>query len=260
MDFKTLNEIFSADFNIFNIVSMKYDWAPGAKAVYTHTPRKTNGLLMLTKHSATYRTLTGEEYPFKAGEIVLLPKGTYYTITFDTPDNQNIKPYMVNFDMCSSSGNDIDLGQTILKLTDADERHKSIFREIIQFYEENNIIKLKQKTYELLSVIFPLHEKDECMINYIKGHINTPLSIPELAKRSNMSESLYRKLFKEKTGVSPVHYITNLKIQKACQMLTYDDIKPDDISNFLGFSSSSYFYRVFKEKMKMTPKEFKNKL
>jgi AraC-like DNA-binding protein len=46
-------------------------------------------------------------------------------------------------------------------------------------------------------------------------------------------------------------------VQKACELLTDADLNPADIAEFLGFCSISYFYRVFKDIIGMTPAEFK---
>ena len=73
-----------------------------------------------------------------------------------------------------------------------------------------------------------------------------------------MSETAYRKRFRQLTGQSPVQYINRLKIEKACQMLLSGDISPNDISDFLNFYSLPYFYKVFKDITGMTPHQYRD--
>ena len=257
MNIYKLNEIFSTDFNIYNIFSINKKWSGNAQSNYFKYERKFSSIFMLTSHTSTFTLADGSEFTLKPGEIMLLPKLGKYIVRHNVPDGEMTIPLMVSFDISDTSGNEILFGENPIKLIDNCLDFQSIFKEITEFYKDNNIIKLKEKTYELLSKIFPIYDKDECMVNYINNHISANLSIAELSKRCNMSETAYRKRFKEITGMSPIKYITKSKIEKACHMLIYGDISPDDISSYLNFGSSPYFYRVFKEYMNMTPKEYK---
>ncbi len=73
-----------------------------------------------------------------------------------------------------------------------------------------------------------------------------------------MSETVYRKRFRQVTGLSPVQYINRLKIEKACQMLRSGDMSSSAISEFLNFYSLPYFYKVFRECMGMTPNQYRD--
>ena len=78
-----------------------------------------------------------------------------------------------------------------------------------------------------------------------------------IAKRCAVSETVYRKQFKAITGISPIQYITRLKVEKACELLQEYDMSVNDISDFLGFNDLPYFYRVFKKITGFTPNEFR---
>ena len=260
MNIYKLNEIFSTDFNIYNIFSIDHTWSVNAQSNYFKYERKSSSIFMLTNHTSTFTLADGSEFTLKPGEVMLLPKFGRYIVHHNVPEGKKTSPLMVSFDISDTSGNEILFGENPIKLIDNCLDFQSIFKEITEFYKNNNIIKLKEKTYELLSKIFPIYDKDECMINYISSHISSDISVPELAKKCKMSETSYRKRFKEITGMSPIRYIIKSKIEKACHMLMYSDITPDDISDYLNFSSTPYFYRVFKDYMKMTPKEYKQSI
>ena len=104
-----------------------------------------------------------------------------------------------------------------------------------------------------------LREKiDEAILSITKNARNTP-SISNLAAEAEMSEVYFRKLFKSVTGVSPAKVITDCRIARAKELLTADDLSPEDIAEQCGFSSASYFCRVFKQTLGVTPTEYKKR-
>ena len=86
------------------------------------------------------------------------------------------------------------------------------------------------------------------------------ISVSELARHAGMSEVYFRKLFKSVAGVSPAKFIVDQRVRRAKELLSLDYLTLDDVSERCGFSSLSYFCRVFKENTGMTPGEFKKAL
>lgn len=95
-------------------------------------------------------------------------------------------------------------------------------------------------------------------IHYIKEHINQPLQAERIASHVNLSTSYFLKRFKTETGVGVSEFITNAKIEEACLLLAYTDKSLTEISNYLYFSSQSYFQNVFKKNMGITPGQYRN--
>ena len=75
-----------------------------------------------------------------------------------------------------------------------------------------------------------------------------------------MSEVYFRKLFKSAIGVSPAKFMINCKTARAKELLSEDYLSLEEIAERCGFSSLSYFCRVFKSSTGMTPGEFRSKL
>ena len=88
--------------------------------------------------------------------------------------------------------------------------------------------------------------------NLLKG-----ITAEDVASKINMSYSWFRKLFKDYTGVSPAHYIQELKIQEAKQLLSGSDSNIKEVSYYLGFYDIAYFSKVFKKYTGFTPIEYK---
>lgn len=97
-------------------------------------------------------------------------------------------------------------------------------------------------------------------IKYMKDNLDSSISVEELANHLNYSNSYLYSLFKEETGYSPIYYFNHLKIQKACQYLSFTHMSIKEISYKLGFNDPFYFSRLFKKLMELSPSEYRKKL
>ncbi|MCC2255229.1 AraC family transcriptional regulator [Ruminococcus sp. CLA-AA-H200] len=98
--------------------------------------------------------------------------------------------------------------------------------------------------------------KLKMVLDYIDGHYAEELSVRDLAKLCYFSEYHFMRFFKKYTGTSCLEYIKNLRLEKAASRLAQGSQSVLDISMSCGFLNLSYFYREFKKKYKMTPKQF----
>ena len=97
-------------------------------------------------------------------------------------------------------------------------------------------------------------------IDYIgENFLKEKISIVELTKLCQISESYLKKLFIKKFGVSPIKYTIQLKINYACDLLKSEQYTVSDVSERCGYSNVYFFSRQFKEYMGLTPTEFINK-
>lgn len=255
MDFQEFNKIFTTDFNIDGIACAYRTWDADTRYNYIDTPRRRHGLMLVTDYPVLFQPLEGRAYQANPGDLMLLPKGARYTVRFLVPEEKKTHPVVLNFRL-TTEGREVEIDSNVLRLCRDDGSLLPLFTATVRLYESGTLANLKAKVYELFGQLFPIHETDQCCINYIHRHYTRRFSIPELAKRCTMSESAYRKQFKQLTGLSPVQYINQLKVEKACQMMLSDDMRLQEISDFLGFYSLPYFYKVFKDCSGMTPREY----
>lgn len=96
-------------------------------------------------------------------------------------------------------------------------------------------------------------------IQYIANHINTDISVEKIANELNMDRSTLSKKFKRELGFNISSYIMRRKLEEAKSLLSYTDKTISEISEYLCFSTQSYFQNVFKKKYGLTPKEFRKK-
>ncbi len=94
-------------------------------------------------------------------------------------------------------------------------------------------------------------------LQYISNHVNKKLSVAEIADRLNMDRSTLSKRFKKELGFNISDFIMRRKLEEAKSLLMFTDKTVSEISEYLCFSSQSYFQNVFKKKYRVTPKEFR---
>jgi len=96
-------------------------------------------------------------------------------------------------------------------------------------------------------------------IDYIRAHIQEPLSVEQVANALSVNSSYLSKLFKKEMGKSISEYIRDSKIEIAEHMLRHLDDTSLQIANYLGYSSQSHFIQVFRKQTGMTPEEYRKK-
>jgi AraC-like DNA-binding protein len=91
----------------------------------------------------------------------------------------------------------------------------------------------------------------------MRENVETPLGPEDIAGQLKISYSKFRKVFKEYTGMAPIQYQIQLKLERAKQDLVSSARSVKEIAYALNFESSQYFSNLFKEKTKLTPMEFR---
>jgi transcriptional regulator GlxA family with amidase domain len=92
----------------------------------------------------------------------------------------------------------------------------------------------------------------------MEEHYQEKWSVETLASLIDMSVDHFYKFFKSFTGVSPIDYGNNLRVQKAKMMLVKDRSKSvTEIAMLTGFCDGSYFSKQFKKYAGCTPLEYK---
>ncbi|MBB6003077.1 AraC family transcriptional regulator [Arcicella rosea] len=123
---------------------------------------------------------------------------------------------------------------------------------------------LTELPYEVLASPFfqPIkNEENELRINtvcqYMLKNSSTDISLKSVAELIHLSESAFCKFFKKMTGKTYSDYLNEIRIGKACTLLTSSDKTIAEIGFQTGFESITYFNRIFLRKKKRTPNEFR---
>lgn len=97
----------------------------------------------------------------------------------------------------------------------------------------------------------------ENTIHYIHIHLHEKITLKKAADQVGISPCHLSRLFKRETGVSFVDYIQKERVEAAGHMLIYSEFTISEISEYLYFSTQSYFIRIFRKFMGMTPAQYR---
>lgn len=103
---------------------------------------------------------------------------------------------------------------------------------------------------------------DEELMDKINRYINENLSestmnVDGLSEYVGLSRSQLHRRMKDIIGVAPSDYIRNVKLRKACEMLSRADVDIAQVAYSLGFNAQSHFSTLFKRYTGMTPTEYR---
>lgn len=94
-------------------------------------------------------------------------------------------------------------------------------------------------------------------LDYINNKYDESVTVASLAKKFNMSEPYFRKIFKSIVGKSPLEHINKVRIQKACVLLLREEESIINVAMMCGFSSVSTFNRNFIRYVGCTPSTYR---
>lgn len=101
----------------------------------------------------------------------------------------------------------------------------------------------------------------EKAVSYIRSNYHKDISISDISRYAEISESLLFKQFKKIMGVTPSVYITQVRLNWAKHFLeTTPDTSIAEIAKNIGFSNTSYFIETFKKYERITPLQYKKYL
>lgn len=100
----------------------------------------------------------------------------------------------------------------------------------------------------------------EKIIAYVESKIYEPLTIAEICQQFSLSRSTLQLLFKNAVNQSPKKYISDMKLEKSCQMLRENKYTISEISLKLGYSSIHYFSNAFNQKYHISPSEYAKRI
>ncbi len=112
------------------------------------------------------------------------------------------------------------------------------------------------ETTKLSGVVSKSHEIDE-LAKYIRSNFAYKLSLDFLARHMHISREYLSRYFKKHMGKTISEYLTEVRIEKAKQMLKNTSHPIGDICEHCGYSSISSFQKAFKKAMGVSPSMYR---
>lgn len=95
------------------------------------------------------------------------------------------------------------------------------------------------------------------VIEYIDNNLDKKITVEELAGLLYLNKVYFSNAFTKCMGVTPSQLIIEKKLSRAMHLLRNETMSTKEIAFSLGFNNEAYFSRLFKNKTKLTPSEFR---
>jgi AraC-like DNA-binding protein len=96
------------------------------------------------------------------------------------------------------------------------------------------------------------------MIDYMKQHLSEPIGIPEIAESIGISSSLASQVFKQESGETIYNFLTQLRMERAAELLLKTDNRISDIAMMVGYQHENSFIRSFRKYKNITPGKYRD--
>lgn len=186
-----------------------------------------------------------ESFVIKEGETLYIPRRIPYKAEY-TKSDTTIK--MITFDVDEEM---LPSYISTMPIKKSSKEYASVFDSVTGINMRNTLF-LASKAYELLYLMQSkrrLYSKNQKKIfpalneMYEKYNEKHPLSY--YADMCNMSESNFRKLFKEWTGKSPIEFRNMLRIEEAKKLIDSGEFTVEEAAWYVGFNNMSFFYELY---------------
>ncbi|ARK29821.1 response regulator transcription factor [Halalkalibacter krulwichiae] len=146
------------------------------------------------------------------------------------------------------------------KVIGIDNLYESYLRTS-KLHQSASFLKMKWVTEEEIKNEYHSIASPDVAINTAKSYLlenfTKEIGIENVARLVEFSVSHFSVLFKQKTGVTFLDYLTNLRIEHACVLLKTTDLKTYEIAEMVGYSDQRYFSQVFKKRVSVTPSQYR---
>lgn len=94
---------------------------------------------------------------------------------------------------------------------------------------------------------------------WIAEHYAEPGPVAAMAALSGLPERSFKRRFAKATGMAPLDYVHTLRLEEAKQMLETTDLPVEAVANEVGYEDASFFRRLFRRKVGMTPADYRRR-
>ncbi len=94
------------------------------------------------------------------------------------------------------------------------------------------------------------------VLSHLEQHYMEPTTLNDLAHLAHLSRRQLHRAFRSVTGCSPMDYLIQLRIRRACELLRLRQLNVTEISLRVGFNDSNYFSRQFRRIMNCSPRTY----
>lgn len=218
-------------------------------------------------------------YSFKKGSLISLEPGTSITVLADEK-NSTCKYISISVkkDFMERIGFE-SFGTKKLEFDKYENQYNNCLLEAINnfeyeifFYGDAPTLMLESIEVQLAILLIRnslsnsdmINKRDELYDGYIKESIDYMhkyysgnITIEDICREIYLSSSHFKRVFKSRTGKTPYRFLTDIRIEKAKEMLRYSGTAINEIARLCGFVNQGNMSTIFKRSIGVSPSEFR---
>lgn len=231
---------------------------PKSFGVRWHT-HPTWELVYCTSGQGAFCFPEGKTLAYRAGELVVIPPKLAHT----NSSEEGFTNIYMNMQALTLPGGDA------FKVTDGDGALLQTLTQARAYYaggkagKELVLSALGELTVSYLTVLRGNTEYSEQVERIrreiLEKHLNPDFALDDFIRRLPFHYDYLRKLFKKEMGLSPLEYMTGLRMKNAERLLTSLDPNSraiSEVAHMCGYDNALYFSRVFKKYHGCSPTQF----
>ena len=230
----------------------------GVVRSFSTPPRESHGFVFILSGKALYHTKSAGDLLATAGKILYLAKGERYFFEVLTNDYTYV---FSNFEFEEKT-----LKRSALLNVKNLEEYKRLFgllRRSLSSESPTSSLKAVSVLNRIYADLVDGYasylptssaQKLAPALSYLADNFSSPdITVPFLSELCDMSEVHFRRIFLATLGVSPVKYLTSLRMNKAKILLSLRENTVTQIAEACGYSDVYYFSKAFKRHFGVSP-------
>ncbi|WP_158560530.1 AraC family transcriptional regulator [Paenibacillus contaminans] len=235
-----------------------------------------------------FHYINEEVLPVVSGDIFIIPVGTAHVYRpASTHSSSSLIVYNCVFPAdqlltwCQAIPHPFDgnrmfaqSAQDYYRYHDSQHEAKTVFEQLHKEFLQHRLgyrTLLIMRVIELLILLYrfendsyaqelpPAAHRLDAVFTYVKKNYHLPLTLEQMAAMVYLSPSHFHRLFKKTTSQTFIEYVQNLRMEESCKLLRTTALTIQDIASNVGYSDMQFFLRLFKKKMGVTPRQYRNK-
>lgn len=251
-------------------------------AGYTHVWEDWRDIDYVPQYNKFYFICDGEgwlkigerEFHPKPGQMFLMPAGVIQS--YSTISKNTFIKYWCHFTATIGDVNIFDVIQLPYSMDVKDRRLlERLFHDLIKHNESCEMsapLKVKSLLLEIIAhfientVVENINlstsnevEKLNSVLNHINRNLSRNFTIEQLAQIAHFHPNYFIRFFRKHMGISPMHYINKMRIEKAKRLLDSTGLTVTEIADSVGIYDVYYLSRLFKDYTGFSPTEYRKK-
>lgn len=231
-------------------------------------------LVYIPRGGGTFESAQGGEASIKAGDLFILFPGERHRYRPDPETGWD--EYWVEFDgeqarrimghagfsarkPVVAVGLDAEIHRLFVEITEATEVQPPGFEHIIAAQTSQIVARVLAHVRYGIPADMEAEKSIRAARQHILGNAESKIDFAALAQQLGVSYSVFRRRFKQVTGIPPGQYQLQIRLKKARLLLRNSTLSVAEIADQLGFESVQYFSRHFKSKTGLPPAAFRKR-